>query len=254
MKYIIGLIPGLIVGALFGALLTVLLFIGVSRSKTIPGANIKPPDSSSDKSQAAQVNLNAQVFNTILQAIFKDMDPPSLPIQASRQNSEDAGSGYASFALQRSGECDGRVVLLSEGSGVTTQVQFIDGKITAPLAFKGSYNLFGSCINFTGWADSIIDLKFDEEKQTVFGQLHVESINLDGALSIIGGALTSTIQETINKHVNPIEILNANQLSLSIPIKNSSGTLKAKVKDVRAEVKDGELRLQIFYDFKGEKN
>jgi hypothetical protein len=253
MKYAIGLIVGLIVGVLFGVLLTLLLFVGVSRSKTLPGANVKPPDNSSDKNSAAQVNLNAQFFNSVLRAIFKDMESPSFPLQASSQNRGDAGPGNASFALQRSGSCDGRVVLLPEGSGVTTQVRFVEGKITAPLAFKGSYNLFGSCIDFTGWAEAIIDLKFDEEKQTIFGQLRVENINLDGALSIVGGALTSTIQETINEHVNPIEILNAKQLSLSIPIKNSGGTLKAKVKDVRAEIKDGELRLQIFYDFKGEK-
>jgi len=158
------------------------------------------------------------------------------------------------LALQQSGGCDGRVYLLTEGSGVKTSVRLQDGKAVAPLAFKGSYNVFGACVNFTGWADTKIDLRFDAEKQTVFGQLNVETINLDGLLASVSGFLTPMIQDAINRYVNPIEILNAKQLALTIPIKNANGTLKAKVKDVRSEIKDGEVRLQIAYGFTGEKN
>lgn len=255
MKYVIGAIPGLIVGLILGALIVILLFVVFGRSsKPAPsGTQIQPPDSESQKAETALVTIGEPFFSSILNSIFKDMNAPSFPLQATneKQNNETA---MMSFALQQSSGCDSKVFLLEEGSGVKTGVQFRDGKVLAPIAFRGNYNLFGSCIEFTGWADTKIDLRFDEGKQTVFGQLNVETINLDGALAIAGSVLQPMIQDTINRHVNPVEILNAKQLSLTVPIKNSNGILNAKVKDVRAETKDAQMKLFITYAFTGEKN
>jgi hypothetical protein len=254
MKIVIAAVSGLIVGLIAGVLVVVLLFVGLSRSPkpTTTGTPIQSPDAESQKAETASVTIGEPFFSSILNSIFKDMNTPSFPLQSANEKRDD--ETMMSFALQQSGGCDGKVFLLQEGSGVKTSVQFRNGKIAAPLAFKGSYNLFGSCIQFTGWAEAKIDLRFDEAKQTVLGQLEVEKINLDGALSVAGGVLQPMIQETINNHVNPIEILNAKQLSLTVPIKNANGTLNAKVKDVRAETKDGQMRLFITYDFKGENN
>jgi hypothetical protein len=254
MKIVIAAVSGLVVGLVVGVLIMVLLFVGFSRSSkpTATGTPIQPPDTENQKAETAFVTINEPFFSSILNSIFKDMNTPSFPLQSANEKRDDEIT--MSFALQQSDGCDRRVFLLQEGSGVKTGVQFRDGKIAAPLAFKGSYNLFGACINFTGWADTKIGLRFDESKQTVFGQLEVESINLDGALAVAGSVLKPIIQETINNHVNPIEILNAKQLTLAVPIKNANGTLNAKVKDVRAETKDGQMRLFITYDFKGEKN
>jgi hypothetical protein len=80
----------------------------------------------------------------------------------------------------------------------------------------------------------------------------VEAVNLDGAPPMVGGLITPLVQGTINQRVNPQEILRAQQLALSVPVKASNGTLKARVKDVRAEVKDGALRLHVTYDFQAE--
>ena len=69
---------------------------------------------------------------------------------------------------------------------------------------------------------------------------------------MVGGLITPLVQGTINQRINPLEILRAPQLALSVPIKASKGTLKARVKDVRAEVAEGTLRLHITYDFQAE--
>lgn len=257
MKYAITALSGLVVGFIAGVLIVILLFAGLSRSsKPVPsGTQIKLPEGAEKEMDAAVVVLNENFFKSVLKAIFNDMNAPSFPLQAANSKpSENDSTTAMSFALQQNNSCDGKVYLLPSGSSVTTQVYFVDGKVTAPLAFKGSYNLLGSCVEFTGWADAKIELRFDESKQTVFGQLEVVNINLDGALAIAGSVLQPMIQETINSHVNPVELLNAKQLALSVPIKNAKGTLKANVKDVRAEAKDGQLRLSIKYDFKGEKD
>lgn len=255
MKYVLTAIAGLVVGLIAGVVIMIILFFGVSRSsKPEPiGTQIQPPDAESQKAETAQVTISEPFFSSVLGTIFKEINAPSFPLQGANEK-QTGDTNTMSFALQSGGGCDGRVFLLEEGSGVKTGVSFREGRVLAPIAFKGSYNFFGSCIEFTGWADTKIDLRFDEGKQAVVGQLDVEKINLDGALALAGGALQPMIQDTLNDHVNPIEVLNAKQLSLTIPVKNSNGTLNAKVKDVRAETKDGQMRLFITYAFNGEKN
>jgi hypothetical protein len=43
------------------------------------------------------------------------------------------------------------------------------------------------------------------------------------------------------------------QLSLMIPVKASNGAVKARAKDVRAEILDGSLKLYLTYEFSGVK-
>jgi hypothetical protein len=43
-------------------------------------------------------------------------------------------------------------------------------------------------------------------------------------------------------------------LSLQIPVKASNGAVKARAKDVRAEVLDGSLKLYLTYEFSGVKD
>ncbi len=251
MKYVISAIGGLVVGVVFTIVIMLLLFFLFSAGSkpAVAGTPVQTPDEQSKAEANASVTLNEKFLAAALSSIFNDMNAPSFPIQASNLNTQPTTT-----ALLQSGGCEGRVYLLTEGSGIKTTVRLQDGKAVAPIAFKGSYNVFGACVNFTGWADTKIDLRFDADKQTVFGQLSVETINLDGLLASVSGFLTPMIQDAINRHVNPIEILNAKQLALTIPIKNANGTLKAKVKDVRSEIKDGEVRIQIAYGFTGEKN
>jgi hypothetical protein len=151
------------------------------------------------------------------------------------------------------GECEGKIALKPEGSGVTTGVRLEGEKISAPLAFSGSTSVFGQCINFAGWAQASLNLRFDESQQNVYGQIDVETVNLDGVSPIVGGFVTPLVQSSLNSRVNPITILRGQQLALNLPIAASGGTLAAKVKDVRSEVKDNAVNLYVTYDFAGTK-
>jgi hypothetical protein len=149
--------------------------------------------------------------------------------------------------------CTNTITLAPEGSGARTQVQFIGGKILAPLAFSGSYNLLGNCMPFKGWAQTSIQLSFDQGRQTVYGRLDVEGVNLEGVAPFANNFLTVFVRSAIDQRVNPLELLRAPQLQLLIPVRASNGSVKALVKDVRAEVQEGTLRLHITYDFSGER-
>jgi hypothetical protein len=82
------------------------------------------------------------------------------------------------------GGCANSITLLPEGSGVKTGVQFRNGNIYVPMAFTGSYNLAG-CLQFKGWAQTKINLSFDQEKQVVYGHVDVEGVNLDKRAAVV---------------------------------------------------------------------
>lgn len=249
MKYFLTLIGGVVVGAV----LVFLFFTGAPRATALPGSPVKPPDQGGSPPGTAVVMLDERFFDAVLQPIFRDMNAPSFPLKlVSLDNQADGSAGAFRFAAFQGG-CEDKIVLIPEGSGVKTGVRFTGGKMVAPLAFTGSYSVMGNCVQFKGWAQANMQLSFDQAKQTVYGQLNVEGVNLDGAPPMVGGIITPLVQGTINQQINPLEILRAPQLELTVPVKASKGTLKARVKDVRSEVGDGTLRLHVTYDFQAEK-
>ena len=64
--------------------------------------------------------------------------------------------------------------------------------------------------------------------------------------------VTVFVRNAIDQRVNPLELIKAAQLQLMIPVAASNGSVKAHVKDVRAEIVDGTLRC-ISYEFNGTK-
>jgi len=248
-------IIGAVLGLAIGGGLVFYLFGGAPRAAQLPGVPIQAPDPNGSPAGTASVILNQQFFDTILTTIFRDMNAPAFPLNLTGQNNFDATAKpqYASFALQNGG-CDGRIILQPQGSNVTTGVRLENGKITAPLAFTGSTSVFGQCINFAGWAQANLQLRYDEAQQTVFGQINVETVNLDGVLPVVSGFVTPLVQTTINNRVNPIVILRGQQLALNLPISATGGTLKASVKEVRSEIKENGLNLYVTYDFAGTKS
>jgi hypothetical protein len=108
-------------------------------------------------------------------------------------------------------------------------------------------------MRFKGWAQTSIQLSFDQSKQTVYGRVNVEGVNLENTPAGVGDVVTALVQRAINERVNPLEILQSHQLMLSLPVKASNSTLKAQVKDVREEIQNGRLSLHITYDFTGQK-
>ena len=242
-------IIGILVGLIGGGVLTFFLFVGVPRAAVAPGVPIQPPDASGSPPGTAQIILKQDFFNEVLKTIFRDMSAPSFPL-ALTENRE-TNDGTASYAMLQDGGCDGKIMLLPEGSGVQSVLKFENNRIVAPLAFKGSYASMFGCINFSGWTQANLELRFDPNQQNVLGQLNIETVNLDGGAGILGGIVTPLVQKTLNDRVNPIQILQGRQIALNLPIAATNGNMRANVKDVRSEIKDNALNLYVIYEFSG---
>jgi hypothetical protein len=242
-KFIIGIVVGILVG---GAL--VFFFLGgVPRAAKTPGEPVRPPDASGVPPGTAQIVIREDFFNTVLQTIFRDMNQPSFPLGSS------ATGGNDNAVDQNAGGCPSRITILPEGSGVRTGMRFENNRLGAPIAFSGSYSSPFGCLNFTGWAQTNMELRFDASQQNVFGQLNVETVNLDGVSPLLSGFVTPVVQATLNTRVNPIQIIQGRQIAFNVPIAATHGNLQGSVKDVRSEVKDNALNLYAIYDFSGNK-
>lgn len=242
MRYVILLIVGIILGG-GGAI----YFLGTPRAHKLPGALVQAPPGGGDAPGTLVMALDDKFFDQVLGSVFRDLGSPSLHLAENDQQESPMRQ-----AVFQSG-CNNTITLLPESGGVKTGVQFSGGKILVPLAFNGSYSLLGNCMQFKGWAQSNLQISFDQGKQTVYGQLNVEGVSLEGVAPVANSFVTVFVQNAINERVNPLELLRAPLLVPVIPVKASGGVLKAEVKDVRAEVLEGTLRLHLTYDFKGQK-
>ncbi|HEX8289732.1 MAG TPA: hypothetical protein VF556_17255 [Pyrinomonadaceae bacterium] len=252
MSKIVTFLLGSLLGLIIGGALVFFFFGGAPRAANAPpGVPIQAPDPGGVSPGTAQIVLRQDFFNQVLQTIFRDMNAPSFPLNLTGQNDGKSSQVIQYGLLQSGNQCDGKITLLPEGSGVQTGLRFEDNNLSAPLAFAGSTSVFGNCIQFTGWAQANLQLRYDAEQQTVFGQINVETVNLDGITPIISGFVTPIVQSTLNQRVNPIQILQGRQIAFNMPIAATNGRLQANVKDVRAEVKDNALNLYVIYDFTG---
>jgi len=243
MKYVVILIVGILLGG--GA---AVFFLGTPPAKSAPGQAIKPPDQSGAQPGAVVIALEQSFIDAVMSTTFNGLGTPTFQL-GQAQNGEER----IEQALFQGG-CTNTITLLPEVSGVKTGVQFRNGDVYAPMAFTGSYNLAGSCMQFKGWAQNKIRLSFDQEKQTVYGYVDVEGVNLEGVNPIANNFVTVFVQGAINQKVNPLILVSEPQLSLLIPVKASNGSVKARAKDVRAEVLDGSLKLFLTYEFTGVKD
>ena len=227
------LVIGLLIGLVLGGAIVFYIFGGVPRGVIAPGTPIQPPDPNGIPAGAAQIVLRQQFFNEVLGTIFGEMTAPTFPLS------------------EPSGDCEGRITIQREGSGVQTAVNFDNNRITAPLAFTGSYASPFGCARFTGWAQANFEMRFDAPNQTVFGQINVETVNLDGVNPVISALVTPIVQSTLNSRVNPIRMMDGRQVAIDLPVVAANGNLVAKVSDVRSEVKDNAMNLYVMYDFSG---
>ncbi|MDT7604537.1 MAG: hypothetical protein QOF61_2534 [Acidobacteriota bacterium] len=183
------------------------------------------------------VTINEQMFNALLEALFTLPQPPTFPL----------GQGNAS-----GGDCPGAITLEREMAGTRTAVHFRDGRITAPIAFRGSYSApVVGCLKFQGWADTALNLAFDPAKQALAGRVEVREVHLDKVPSMFASGVTGLVQDALDARVNPIEILRAEQVSAELPLRkvSSGGTLRLRAKEVRHEIVGSELRLHVVYEF-----
>jgi hypothetical protein len=244
MKYILILILGVILG---GA--STIFFLGVPGAKAIPGTRVQPPAAGDDPAGTIVITLSDGFLDQLLGTVFRDLGPPTFNLSSTNPRSNSVTTEQAAFQ----GGCTDSVTLAAEGDNVKTKVQFAGGKITAPLVFSGNYNLLGNCMQFKGWAQTSIQLSFDQASQTLYGRVNVEGVNLENVVPFANNFVTVFVRTAIDSRVNPLQILQPQQLQLLIPVQASNGSVKAHVKDVRAEVQEGFLRLHITYDFAGAK-
>lgn len=241
MKYVVILVLGILLGG--GA---AIFFLGAPPAKAVPGQAVQPPDKGGNPPGTVVIALEQSFVDAVLATTFSGLGTPTFQLGQNREGGE-----HVEQALFQGG-CTNTITLLPEGSGVKTGVQFRNGNVNAPMAFTGSYNL-GGCMQFKGWAQTSIKLHFDQEKQTVFGYVTVEGVNLEGVNPIANNFVTVFVQGAINQKVNPLILVSEPQLSLMIPVKASNGAVKARAKDVRAEILDGSLKLYLTYEFSGVK-
>jgi hypothetical protein len=243
MKYILLLVIGLVVGAA-----AAIYLLGVPRAKASPGIAVQAPQPGGDPPGTVVVSLSDSFLNEMVGTIFRDLGPPSFKIAA---NSEIDPATTQPAVFQ--GGCANTMTLATEGNNVKTAVNFSGGKISAPLVFSGNYSLLGNCTQFKGWAQTSIQLSFDQPNQMLYGRLNVEGVNLEGVNPFANNFVTVFVRSAIDNKVNPIQFLRPQQLQLLIPVQASNGAVRAHVKDVRSEVQDGSLRLHITYEFNGAK-
>jgi hypothetical protein len=130
-----------------------------------------------------------------------------------------------------------------------TAVRFREGKIYAPIAFTGSYNppLIG-CVQFSGWAETNIELQFDQQRNRLVGHATILNVSLNGTGGIGGSLVAKLVQNAIDRKVNPVEILDVGRLSFLLPVKNSNN-LRMQATGVTYDVAGGQLNVHVQFAF-----
>ncbi len=207
-----------------------------------------------------KITLSEQFFEALLEAVFTNLEQPKVPLSLGASNAEDEdvrsgpsdpGAQYSALSTHYSNSdaCDETVRLKREIDGVRTAVKFRNGRILSPIAFEGNYNppLVG-CIGFSGWAETTIDLSFDKKKNALVGNARVLSVNLTGTNGIGSSLITRIVQNSIDKKINPLQIIELERLSFTAPIQNT-GKLKMEAAGIRHVVKDREIEVYLKYRF-----
>lgn len=181
------------------------------------------------------VVVNEQLLNALLEGMLASENPPTFPLARGEQK-------------EGGGRCVSEVTLMRESQGTRTAVRFAGGRINVPVAFRGTYEaaLVG-CLKFEGWADADLQLTFNQERQVLTARINVRSVQLKNVPSLVGGGITQLVQDAIDRRVNPVELLRAEQLGARLQI-SQGNVLRLRAREVRHEVVQKELRLRIFYE------
>ena len=214
------------------------------------------------------ISLNEAFFDAALESLFQGGVPLEFSIAGNQLNRRDAltqselerGSKLIPASYQpvdfsatprlrgENTECSETIKIQREINGVRTAVRFRDGKILAPLAFSGNYNPpFVGCVPFSGWAESVIDLEFDQNAQRLIAKARVLNVNLNGTGGIGGSVLAKLVQSSIDKKINPIELFQLSKLSFAVPVRSSE--LQMKATGIRHELQNGLINVVVSYEF-----
>ena len=214
--------------------------------------------SASAQKAEVTISLNEAFFDAALEALFSNRAPLEFPIAENRRDpltselpkSAQANSFSASQRPRGSDPpCAESIKIQREVNGVRTAVRFREGKILAPLAFSGNYNPpFVGCVAFSGWAESSIDLEFDQNAQRLVARVRVLNVNLNGTGGIGGSVFAKLVQSSIDKKVNPIELFHLSKLTFAIPVKGASD-LQMRATGIRHDLHNGAINVVVSYEF-----
>ena len=168
--------------------------------------------------------------------MFDNLNEPSMPLTIG--------------GAQSSANCASEIRLKRENAGTRTSVHFENGKIVGLLAFAGAYNqsLMG-CIEFTGSANTDVNLEYDAKRRAVIARFYVREIYLNNAPALLDGPLLSMVQSAIDRRYNPVEVFTLEKLSTRVDIQPAGGALQLRAREVRIEVTPSGLTLHVFYEF-----
>jgi len=214
--------------------LVLVLFLSLSTAfpKAVPAAAFAPE---------ATLTVNEEFLNAFLDSMLTNLKAPSAPLAITPSDKErTAAESYG---------CASVITLQKEESGVRTAIKLEQGRITAPLAFSGSYNssLLG-CIQFRGWANTTWVMEFDRTRQSLLARIQVQEIHLTNVPALAGSSLTKIVQSAIDQRINPLELIKLEQLSPRVPITPANGALRLRAKDARPEILPGNLQLHVTYE------
>jgi hypothetical protein len=205
----------------------------------------------SASAQRAEVTLtlNEHFFDTVIGSLLESGPPPEFSIGALSGTAPGPEFINAGLGSPESQACPDSIRLQRQVEGVNTAVRFREGKIWAPLAFTGNYNppLVG-CVAFAGWAQTNIDLVFDEANQRLTAYARVHNVSMAGTGGVGSSVIARMVQSSIDRKINPIEIFKLDKLSFQLPVQNS-GELRMRAVGIRHEIAEGALRIHVAYEF-----
>ncbi|MCS6874636.1 MAG: hypothetical protein N2Z23_09610 [Pyrinomonadaceae bacterium] len=182
------------------------------------------------------VSLDERFFNLLLDSVFKE------ELEFSIAEFREEGFIKASF------DCKETVKLRKRIGDRQSEIQFREKRILALIAFTGSYNFpFLGCLDFSGVAESLINLEYGAEKRSIFARVKVLSVNLSGTGGIGGSLIAKMVQGTVDRKINPIEVINLDRLSFNFSVKERQVQMKALA--IRYEVMEDRMNIFIRYVF-----
>jgi hypothetical protein len=195
------------------------------------------------------ISFSEQFFDALLDAVFTHAAPPEFSLAQNRPMTGDVTGDGIGMGVSSRDSCNESIKLLRENNDVRTGVRFRDGKIIAPIAFTGHYNppLIG-CVPFGGWAEAVIDLQFDAAGQRLIAVAKAEKVSLNGTGGIASGLVGRMVQGTIDKKINPIEIIRTDKVTFLLPLHNSN-TVRMRATGFRHDLINGQLNVRIAYEF-----
>ncbi|HKP67726.1 MAG TPA: hypothetical protein VJV05_00495 [Pyrinomonadaceae bacterium] len=195
------------------------------------------------------ISFSEQFFDALLDAVFQYAEPPEFSLASSGSKESPSSVSFVDASLTTNAPCNESVKLLRENAGTRTSVKFREGKIIAPLAFTGKYSppLIG-CVGFTGTAESVITLEFDQANQRLIARAKVRDVSLNGTGGIGGSLVAKMVQGTIDKKINPIEIIRTDKVTFVLPVQNS-GQVRMKANGFTSDLANGLLNVHVLYEF-----